>query len=99
MFAGVHPAEVSQDAFDTVVGFAEAQILEFETQRGFNGFYLMTDRESGELLTISFWESLEDVRRMEASAAHSGAAAASETGDVVAPPVKTYEVEIAHPSS
>jgi heme-degrading monooxygenase HmoA len=55
----------------------------------------MTDREGGELLSISLWESLHDVRRMEAGAAHANAAAATETGVVAAAPVKTYKVEIA----
>jgi heme-degrading monooxygenase HmoA len=94
MFARIHPAEVSPEAFDSVVSFAETQLPDFETQQGFKGFYLMTDRESGELLTISFWETLEDVRLMEAGTAHANAAEAAETV-VAAAPVKTYKVEIA----
>jgi heme-degrading monooxygenase HmoA len=97
MFARIHPADVSPEAFDTVVGFAETQLPDFETQQGFKGFYLMTDRENGELLTISFWDTLEDVRRMEAGAAHANAAEAAETIEVAAAPVKTYKVEIAQP--
>jgi heme-degrading monooxygenase HmoA len=96
MFARIHPAEVSPEAFDSVVSFAETRLPDFETQQGFKGFYLMTDRESGELVTISFWETLEDVRLMEAGTAHAHAAEAAAAETVVAAtPVKTYRVEIA----
>jgi heme-degrading monooxygenase HmoA len=95
MFARIVPAQAGPDGVDKLVGYVESQMPEAESQPGFGGFYLLADRETGELMTISLWETQADVDRVEAEAAARHAGAAEET-DVTPTPVRTYAVEIAH---
>lgn len=53
---------------------------------GIQRLYLLTDRDAGNLATISLWGTWEDVRRVEARAAQVRSEAAESTG--VAQPAK-----------
>jgi len=86
--------QTAPDELDGVVRFAEEQLPQSLTQHGFKGVYLLTDRETGDLVTISLWETWEDLQLVEARAAelHSKS---EQSVDITAEPVKVYKVDIA----
>jgi len=95
VFARVISTQTTPDGFDGFIHFAEEQLPDVQAQLGFKGFYLLTDRDTGDLVTISLWDTWEDIRQVEARAAQLTSEAAESTG--VAPaPVKTYQIEMAH---
>jgi heme-degrading monooxygenase HmoA len=63
-------------------------------QHGFSGFYLLADREAGKVVTISLWDSCEDVRAVETRAAQLRGDAAHSIA-AATPAVDVYEVGIA----
>ena len=95
MFARVITGQTTPDGFDGLIRFAQEQLPGTQAQPGFQGFYLLTDRDTGELVTISLWDTWEDVRAAEAYAAQLNSEAAQSV-EVVPPPVKLYQAEIAH---
>jgi heme-degrading monooxygenase HmoA len=94
VFTRVISTQATPDGFDSVIRFAQEQLPGIQARPGFRGFYLLTDRDSGDLVTISLWDTQEDVRHVEARAAQVRRAAES-TG-VAQPPARIYQVEIAH---
>jgi len=95
MFARVSTGQTTPDGFGGLIRFAQEQLPGTAAQPGFKGFYLLTDRDTGELVTISLWDTWEDVRAAEAYAAQLNREAAQSV-EVVPPPVKIYQAEIAH---
>jgi len=96
VFARVITAQATPDGFDGLSRFAQEQLPGFQAQQGFKGFYLLTDRDTGNLVTISLWDTQEDaVRAVEAHAAQLNSEAA-ESIEVAPAPAKTYQVEMAH---
>ena len=93
MFARVITGQTTPDGFDGVIRFVQEQLPGTQAQPGFKGFYLLTDRDTGNLATISFWE---DVRAVEAHAAQLNSEAAESIEVAPTPaPAKIYQVEIA----
>ena len=95
MFARVITGQTTPDGFDGLIRFARERLPGTQAQPGFQGFYLLTDRDTGELVTISLWDTWEDVRAAEAYAAQLNSEAAQSV-EVVPPPVKIYQAEIVH---
>jgi heme-degrading monooxygenase HmoA len=95
VFTRVISAQTTPDGFDGVIRFAQEQLPDVQAQPGFKGFYLLTDRDTGNLVTISLWETAEDIRAVEARAAQVRSEAAEATG-VASPPARIYQVEIAY---
>jgi hypothetical protein len=94
VFARVITTQATSDGFDSLVRFAREHVPDAQAQPGFQGFYLLTDRDAGNLVTISFWDEEQDVRPPEARAA-----VLVPPGVEVAPePAKVYQVEIALPA-
>jgi heme-degrading monooxygenase HmoA len=92
MFARVITGQSGPDGLDGVIRFAREHLPDAQAQPGFKGFYLLTDRDTGNLVTISLWDSWEDVWPVRAVQVPSEAAGSIE----VAPdPAKIYQVEIA----
>ena len=92
MFARVITGRSAPDGLDGVLRFAREHLPDAQAQPGLKGFYLLTDRDSGDLVTISLWDSREDVWPVRAVQVPTEAAGSIE----VAPaPVKIYQVEIA----
>jgi heme-degrading monooxygenase HmoA len=92
MFARVITGQSGPDGLDGVIRFAREHLPDAQGQPGFKGFYLLTDRDTGNLVTISLWDSWEDVWPVRAVQVPSEAAGSIE----VAPdPAKIYQVEIA----
>ena len=95
MFARVIAAQTTPDGFDGFISFAQEQLPATQAQQGFKGCYLLTDRDTGNLVTISLWDTWEDVRAVEAHAARLNSEAAKSV-EVAPAPAKIYQVEIAH---
>jgi quinol monooxygenase YgiN len=95
MFARVITGQATPDGFDGLIRFAQEQLPDTQTQPGFKGFYLLTDRDTGNLVTISLWDTWEDVRAVEAHAAQLTSETARSI-EVAPVPAKIYQAEIAH---
>jgi heme-degrading monooxygenase HmoA len=91
MFARVITAQAGIQGFDSVICVAREQLPGARQQPGFKGFYLLTDAESGKIITISLWETREQMEAVEARAASIRDQAVPETG-LTPPHLETYEV-------
>jgi heme-degrading monooxygenase HmoA len=94
VFAHVISAQTTADHVNNAIEIAKQQLPGARSQQGYQGFYVLADRASGKLMTISLWESHEDLLAVEARAAHMRAEAAQSLA-TAAPPVDIYQVEIA----
>jgi heme-degrading monooxygenase HmoA len=92
MFARVITAQAGAEGFDNAIRLAEQQLPDARQWPGFRGYYLLTDVETGKLITISLWETreqMEAVGRGTAAGIHDQAIAAM---GLTAPSLETYEV-------
>lgn len=92
MFARVITAQTGAEGLGNAIRLAQQQLPGARQQPGFQGFYLFTNVETGKLITISLWETreqMEAVGRGTTAGIHDQAAAA--TG-LTAPSLETYEV-------
>ena len=80
MFARVISAQTTPDGVDNAIRIAQEQLPDPRGQPGFSGFYLLADRAAGKLVTISLWESYDDVRAVESRAAQLRGEASAEIG-------------------
>lgn len=92
MFAQVTSVQTAAGKLAGLVTWAGEQLPAFRDTPGFKGLYLLADRQSGKIMTISLWDSEDDLRRNnEARGARAREEASSELG--IAPaPVDIYEV-------
>ena len=91
MLARVNSVQTAADQLAGRVKFAEEQLPAAHEAPGFKGFYLLADRQSGKLVSISLWDSDDDLRQFEARGDQARKEANSELG--IAPtPVDLYEV-------
>jgi heme-degrading monooxygenase HmoA len=94
MFARVITAQAGAEGFDGVVRLAREQVPGAREQPGFRGFYLLTDAETGKMMTISLWETRAEMEAVAAGAANdSGIHHAPATG-IASPRLETYEVRM-----
>lgn len=91
MFARVITAQAGPQGFDSFIGLAREQLPGATRQPGFKGFYLLTNAETGEVITISLWETQEDMQAVEAQAAKTRDQEATGLG-LTPPQLETYEV-------
>lgn len=94
MFARVIATQAgAPDQLDGAITLAREQLPAAAGQPGFRGFYLLTDAETGKVLTISLWETREQLDAAEAQAAGIRREEAPALG---APSlsVETYEVTL-----
>ena len=92
MFARVITAKAGADGFDNAIRLFQQQLPGARQQPGFEGFYILTNVETGKLLIMSLWktrEHMEAVGRGTATGIHDQAAAA--TG-LTALSLEAYEV-------
>jgi heme-degrading monooxygenase HmoA len=93
VFARIISAQTAADQIDVAVRIAKQQLPGTRGQQGYRGFYVLADRASARLMTISLWDSPEALRAVEAHAARAREEAAESIGTV--PPADVYQVEIA----
>jgi heme-degrading monooxygenase HmoA len=90
VFAHVVTARAEAEGFGQLTRMVREQLPVIPEQPGFRGFYLLRDPESDKLMTISLWETEEDLQASVARAAGQGALAAL----ITEPRVDTYEVTL-----
>ncbi len=88
MFAHVVMAQAEAEDLDSLAGVVREQLPRIPQHPGFRGFYFLRDPESEKLMTISLWETTEDLQASLARAADHAAPTASLRGIQV----DTYEV-------
>ncbi|MEV0797673.1 antibiotic biosynthesis monooxygenase [Kribbella sp. NPDC050281] len=92
MFAQIASTEAAGDKLAGLLTFCEEQLPGFREAPGFKGFYLLADHQSGKIVTISLWDSDDDLRsNNEGRGAQARHEASTELG-VAQPPVDVYEV-------
>ncbi len=72
MFARVITAQAGSEGFDGAIRLAEQQLPGARQLPGFNGYYLLTDAETGKIVIISLWETREQMDAVTAGAGPSG---------------------------
>ena len=95
MFARLTTTQVQADKIDEVLKIMEESVIPaVKSQKGFRGLYGLTDRKTGKGVTISLWDSEEDVIANEQSGFYQEQVAKFK--DLfTAPPVREgYEVSI-----
>jgi heme-degrading monooxygenase HmoA len=91
MFARVNSTQITAGQLAGLVKFSEEQLPAAREAPGFKGFYLLADQRSGKIVSISLWESDDDLRQFEARGAQLRAEATSEL-DIAPTPIDLYEV-------
>jgi len=87
-------AQAAPENVDGAVGVSWDQLLIAGTSGGFRGFYLLVDRETGKLRTISLWETREDAQAVEARASRVRSEITPAIGVAGTPVVEVYEVAV-----
>ena len=91
MLARINAVQTAPDQIAGLVKWAGEQLPAAGDAPGFKGFYLLADRQSGKIVSISLWDSDDDLRQFEARGAQARKDATSELG--IAPtPTDLYEV-------
>jgi heme-degrading monooxygenase HmoA len=72
MFARVITARAGAEGFDGTVDLLERQLPGARQLPGFQGYYLLTDAETGKVVVISLWETREHMDAVTAGAGPSG---------------------------
>lgn len=91
MIARVNSVHLDADKLAGLIKFSEERFPDAREAPGFKGFYLLADHQSGKVVSISMWDSDDDLQQFEARGAQVRQEASSELG--VAPtPVEVYEV-------
>ena len=92
MFAQVNSVQTATDKLTGLVNWAEERLPAFRDTPGFKGLYVLADQQSGKVVTISLWDSEDDLRRNnEARGAQARREASTDLG-IAATPVDIYEV-------
>jgi heme-degrading monooxygenase HmoA len=92
MFARVITVQAGADGLDGLIRVAREQLPGARQQPGFKDFYLLTNAETGKLVTISLWESREQMEAVaERAPDNSGIHAVAATG-LTSQHLETYEV-------
>jgi heme-degrading monooxygenase HmoA len=69
MHARMFEFEGSVEEIDAAIALGREQILPLERQMpGFRGLILLADKEAGRLVSVSLWETEEQMQQSEASA-------------------------------
>jgi heme-degrading monooxygenase HmoA len=93
MLARVITTQATPDQLDGAITLAREQLPALVQRPGFHGFYLLTDAATDKVMTISLWDTQEQLDAVEAEAAEIRREAAPSLG---APSllVETYEVTL-----
>jgi len=92
MFAQVNSVQTATDKLTGLVTWAAERLPAFGDTPGFKGLYVLADQQSGKVVTISLWDSKDDLRRNnEARGAQARREASTDLG-IAATPVDIYEV-------
>jgi heme-degrading monooxygenase HmoA len=99
MHARMSTLEGSPDEMDEGLRDVRERVLPLLRQQdGFRGFIALGNRQSGELIGITFWESEQAMQASEEVADRTRSETAEDTGDTIAN-VQRYEVGLFEMSS
>ncbi len=99
MYARVTTLEGPPDRMDDATRHVREQVLpQLQQMDGFKGFVALSDRQSGKVLGVAFWESEEVLRATEEAVSRVRSGAAEAAGGTVAS-VEQYEVTVFEVSS
>ena len=99
MHARMSTLEGSPDELDEGVRDVKEHVLPLLRQQdGFKGFITLGDRQSGELIGITFWESEQAMQASEEVGERTRSDTAEDMGDTIAD-VQRYEVGLFEMSS
>ena len=99
MHARVTTLEAPSDKIDDATRHVREQVLpQLQQMDGFKGFVVLSDRQSGKVRAVAFWESEEALRATEEAVSRMRSGAAEATGGTVAS-VEQYEVAVFEVSS
>ncbi len=94
MYARVTTLEGSPDKMDDGTHHIREQTLpQLQRMDGFKGFVALSDRQSGKMLGVAFWENEEALRATEEAVSSVRSGAAEAAGGTVAG-VENYEVAV-----
>ena len=93
MFARVFKLQVSPDQMDQFVQPMQQTAPAIRESNGFRAGYLLVDRQAGEAMTVTLWDTEEDLRASSPSARQIISGALQAAGATPSEP-KTYEVAI-----
>ena len=82
------------DVKEAVRAYRDRVVPAGREEQGFRGAWMLTDPETGEGLSISLWESAEDMRSSEESDFHRREFGELEAFFISAPVRKHYEVSV-----
>jgi heme-degrading monooxygenase HmoA len=92
MFARVITAQAGTQGFDSFIRVAREQLPGARQQSGFQGYYLLTDPESGKIIIISLWETREQMDAVGAGRRSGLQDEAIPATGLIQPHLETYEV-------
>jgi heme-degrading monooxygenase HmoA len=95
MFARHLTTEVYKEKIEEALKIYEESVIpEGKTQEGYRGIYLLTNKETGKIISISFWDSEAHAIKNENSG-YFRQQVAKFNGMLISPPVKEgFEVSI-----
>ena len=95
MFARLTTIQVAKEKFDEAKKiYGDSVIPAAKLQKGYQGAYLITQRDTGKGISITLWDSEEDLKAGEDSGYYQGQLDKFKP-HLIAPPVReTYEVSI-----
>ena len=93
MFARVSTIQGSPERLEEAIQYLDTQ-ASFRQAQGFKGNYLLVDRESGKMLTITLWESEADLHATPQSVNPVRQEGARLAGATQPPVVEVYEVAL-----
>ena len=95
MFARLTIVEVPTDKVDEVIKIFEDSIVPAATsQKGSRGVYMLTDRNTGKGIALSFWDSEEDAITNEQSGYYQEQVSKVASFFTTAPVREGYEVSV-----
>ena len=93
MFARVQTFHQPAEELDKLAILVREQFAAQAEPAGFTGYQFLIDREQGKAMLISYWETEEDLRRLEAGNAATRERVRAEAG--IEPPVaEVFEVAV-----
>ena len=93
MFARVFRLHVQSDRMDEFIQPMQETASAIRESNGFRAGYLLVDRQAGEAMTVTLWETEEDLQASSPAARQIVTGALQAAGATPSEP-KTYEVAI-----
>jgi len=92
MFARVITAQAGAEGFNNLIRLAQEQLPSASERPGFQGYYLLTDDKTGKIITISLWETREQMEAVGQGTAAGIHDHGIQAAGLTSPHLETYEV-------